>query len=120
MARNQVFHDADRISLPVPAGTVSGDPVTVGGLHGVAQTDRATATNFGGGNEAGQATVWLDGAFELEVDAAVEAGAPVYHAGDATTRSAELTATAPADGATPFGHALAATSAAGPATIRIA
>ena len=35
MALNEVFRDADHLSLPVPVGTLSGAPVRVGGLNGV-------------------------------------------------------------------------------------
>src|SRR5690606_18366707 len=38
MATNEIFKDANYLSLPVPEGTVSGDPVLVGELVGVAQT----------------------------------------------------------------------------------
>ena len=41
MAKNIVYKPGDHLSVPVPAGTKSGDPVRVGGLNGVAITDRA-------------------------------------------------------------------------------
>ena len=120
MARNEIFRDADHLSLPVPSGTVSGDPVKVGGLMGVAQTDRATASNFGGGNPEGNATVWLKGAHVLTVDGAItDVGQPVYFVGDGTSRSAQLSATATDN--TLFGHALETKAAtAGPIRVRIA
>lgn len=118
MARNEIFRDADHLSLPVPSGTVSGDPVKVGSLVGVAQTDRATATNPGGGNAEGNATVWRKGAHSLTVDGAITAvGQAVYFVGDGTSRSAQLSATA--SGNTLFGYALE-TKAATAAPIRVA
>lgn len=120
MAKNEIFRDADHLSLPVPTGTVSGDPVKVGDLVGVAETDRATATNFGGGNPDGNATVWLKGAHKLTVDGAITAvGQAVYYVGDGTSRSAQLTATATDN--TLFGHALETkAAAAAPINVRIA
>lgn len=110
MATNEVFRDADHITLPVVTGTVSGDAVKVGSLVGVAQTDRDTD---------GTATVWRKGAFNLPVDAAITVGAPVYIDGDAgTTRVTTLTATATDN--TLFGYALTALTAAGVATVAIA
>jgi predicted RecA/RadA family phage recombinase len=79
MAVNERFRDADKLSLPVPAGTGSGSPVKVGSVMGVTQTNRATATEFGGGNAVGSATVWLKGIFDLTVTGAVtNIGDPVY------------------------------------------
>ena len=118
MATNIVFKPADHVSLPVPAGTKSGDPVRVGGLNGVALTDRAvtdvdpfTATgapnasyNAGGGNKHGNASVWLACAPEFLVKGSgITVGAPIYFDSAATPK---LTATA---GSLPlFGHALTA------------
>jgi predicted RecA/RadA family phage recombinase len=110
MAVNEVFRDADHLTLPVVANTISSDPVLVGSLPGVAQTDRDTD---------GNATVWRKGAFNLPVDAAVTVGAPVYIDADAkTTRTMTLTATATDN--VLFGYALTATAAAGLATVAIA
>lgn len=115
MATNEVFRDADHISLPVVAGTLSGDPVVVGQLVGVAQTKRGE-----GGNLPTHATVHLKGAHKLVVDGAVTViGSPVYYVGDGTTRNAQLTTTGTSN--TLFGHALE-TKAAGAAeiTVRVA
>ena len=91
MATNEVFRDADHLTLPVASGTKSGDPVMVGSLPGVAQTDR---------DADGNATVWLKGAYKLNVDGAIAAVAtPVYHDGSTT-----LTATATDNDL--FGYAL--------------
>lgn len=87
MATNEIFKEADYLSLPVPAGTVSGDPVLVGDLVGVAQTSEGdnsytsipvrrpftdpawgTVPGSTGGNEEGFASVALKGAFAFEID----------------------------------------------------
>lgn len=110
MALNEVFRYAQRLTLPVVAGTKSGDPVLVGSLPGVAQTDRDTD---------GNATVWREGAHRLSVTGAITAvGQPVYIAAAATgTRQTGLTATAGSD--VLYGYALA-TKAAGAAEIPVA
>src|SRR5690606_13827107 len=87
MATNEIFKDANYLSLPVPEGTVSGDPVLVGELVGVAQTTEGE--NYGtsgpftspvwgtvppstGFNEAGYASVALVGAFAFEIEGGEE------------------------------------------------
>lgn len=106
MATNEVFREADHLTLPVPSGVKSGDPVLVGSLPGVAQTDR---------DANGNATVWLDGAYRLTVTGAVvNVGDPVYIAAD---RSLSVTAT----GNTVFGYALETkTATAAPIIVRVA
>lgn len=100
MATNQRYTHSEHISLPVPEGTKSGDPVIVGGYAGVAKIDR---------NEDGNATVWLDGSYMLEVDAAVEAGQPVF----LDTPGGPLTTS----GTAFFGLAVEAAPGAGPAEV---
>lgn len=118
MATNIVFKNPNEQSLPVPAGTKSGDPVRVGSLNGIAVTDRAATTvpafnadgtpntnyNKGGGNPNGNATVWLAVAPELLVKGAeIAVGDPIHFDANATPK---LTAT---PGSLPlFGHALSA------------
>jgi len=81
MAKNQKYPNAEHISIPVPDGTVSGGPVKVGQICGVAIIDKQAN---------GNATVWLDGSWEVQVAGAVASvGAPVYIKADNT-----LTATA--------------------------
>lgn len=101
MAKNQVFKYVDTLSLPVPEGTLSGEPVVINaaaGLVGVAETDRATASGwavanyddpYAGGNGEGYASVSLKGAYSIPVTGALTVGQPVYIAADRT-----LTATA--------------------------
>lgn len=97
MATNQRFMPGDRINVPVPEGTVSGDPVVIGSLPGVAVTSRDTD---------GNATVWFDGVWDLDVTGAVTTiGAPVYLA------SSGLNA-ANSGSDTLFGYALATKTAA--------
>lgn len=115
MAVNETYRQADRLSLPVPAGKKAGDPVRVGGLNGVLQTDRANITvspvnsdgttnpayNYGGGNPDGNATVWLEGAHDFIVGFAIaNIGDPVYILADGTALSDEV------PGNQLYGHAL--------------
>ena len=122
MALNEIYRDADHLSLPVPATTKAGAPVRVGGLNGVCQTDRnegaapdpirGPAVNL---NPVGNATVWLKGAHEFTVSFAVpNIGDPIY-----ITAANALSATA--SGNSLYGHALTAKAAAtaGPLTVRI-
>lgn len=84
MSKNCVFAGTEpAISLPVPAGTRSGDPVIVGGIIGVCETDRTEVVDgkqYGGvGNPAGYASVAPDGAYSLKVPEVVNAaGTPIY------------------------------------------
>ena len=90
MAKNEVFRDADHLSLPVPDGTGSGVPVIVGGvvdgLVGITETKEGE-----GGNADNYATVWLKGAHKVPVTGAVATiGLPIYipPAGGALTTTA--------------------------------
>lgn len=129
MATNESLRDADFLSLPVIAGKKAGDPVRVGGLNGVCETDRAKVDvapfdavgvanpdyNYGGGNPTGNASVWLRGAHVFTVAFAVASvGLPIYILADGSA----LTATA--SGNDLYGHALTTKSApSGPLTVRI-
>lgn len=124
MAKNQVFKYVDTLSVPVPEGTVSGDPVVLNagiGLVGVAETDAGPAegtpvtgdTRYSGGNVNGYASVSLKGAYRLEVTGALNPLDPVYING-----SGDLTATAGAN--VRFGYSLTTKgSGAGDATVVI-
>jgi len=114
MARNEVYKDADYLSLPVPVGTASGAPVRVGGLNGVAQTAEPTAFLTGknyevedaSSNRPGFASIALKGAWRIPVATATTlvVGDPVY----IVLASNTLTTTS-ATGVNPlFGHALSA------------
>lgn len=114
MARNEHLRHANHISLPVPANTVAGGPVRVGILNGVAQTNRASSTDWAGGNAVGEATVWLDGSHHLDVVGAVAAiGDPVYILADGSL------AAATAEGASVFGAALATQAGDGTIPVKI-
>lgn len=69
MATNEVFRYANRVTLNVGSGVKSGDPVKVGALAGVAQTDA---------DEDGNASVWLEGAHTFPLASAVSQGDLVY------------------------------------------
>lgn len=125
MAKNQVFKFVDVLSLPVPEGVKSGEPVILHaatGLVGVAETDRSENEGwqvdawdqpYAGGNEKGYASVSLKGAYRLDVTGAVEPLTPVYIAGNRS-----LTATAGSN--VRFGYALTTKgSGAGPVTVLI-
>lgn len=115
MATNEVFRDADHLSLPVLAGKKSGDPVRVGGLNGVCETDRSTTAVPAGGNPDGFASVWLKGAHKFTTAFAVSnVGDPVYILADGSG----LTGTSTSNSL--YGHALTTKGAAsGPVTVRI-
>ncbi|WP_163540831.1 DUF2190 family protein [Occultella kanbiaonis] len=106
MATNEVFRNADHLTLPVPSGTVSGNPVQVGSLVGVAVTTR---------DADGNATVWLKGAYEFQVTGITTVGLPIY-----ITSAGALNITATDN--TLFGYALTAKAGAtiGAVTVRIA
>ena len=115
--KNEIFYpnspDA-KLTLPVPASTVSGAPVLVGSIVGV------TATKEGqGGNVSGNASVWTEGVYDLFVTTTTAAsiGTPIYIiAANSGNPATALTPTA--SGNVLFGYAITAkgTSA---ATIRV-
>lgn len=111
MATNEVYKVGAYVSLPVPETIKSGDPVRVGAINAVAQTD-AGVTGTGGarnipggvGNQPGFASVAKEGVFNLQVAGAVTVGALIY-----ITGANALTATA--TGNKVFGQALSAKGA---------
>lgn len=106
MAKNRVYEDGEQLSVPVIAGTVSGSPVIVGMLPGVALTSR---------DANGNATCQLgDGVFNVSVTGAIASvGLPVY-----ITSATGALVVAPGVGIQLFGHALA-TKGAGAGTIPV-
>lgn len=97
MATNEVFWDANRVSLKVGAGTLAGDPVRVGNLNAVAITDSSVSNSVGTnidyaltsvgavnkvptGNEVGWASCKTTGAFRIatNVTTSVAIGDPIY------------------------------------------
>lgn len=69
MAINEVYSNDDSFPIAVPAGVISGDPVAVGEIVGVAITDRGTD---------GKTVLRRRGTFSLTVTGAIALGAPVY------------------------------------------
>lgn len=116
MARNEVYKDANYLSLPVATGKLSGQPVRIGGLNAVLQTNEGSVDKPAGAyneapssNKAGYASVALIGAWRLPVSTTttLAIGAPVY----IITATGVLTTT-DNTGANPlFGHALSAKGA---------
>ena len=111
MAKNRNLEYGRQISVPVASGTLSGDPVAVGQIPGVAVVDR---------NSAGNATVQFDGVYNLSVkgidgsgNAAVAVGDVLYYtAGDTPPVSKKATGVR-------FGYALDAVTSGATATIRV-
>lgn len=83
MALNEIFKVGKSISLPVPSGVLSGEPVRVGVLNGVAIVDEGS-----GFNAEGWTSVDLFGGHSFELPGA-EVGDPVY-----ITSNRELSLTA--------------------------
>jgi len=108
MAKNRVYEDGKQLNLPVIAGVVSGGPVIVGMIPGVALTNR---------DADGFATVQTDGVFNVSVTGAIASvGLPVY-----ITSATGALVVAPGAGIQLFGHALATKgSGAGVIPVRIA
>jgi hypothetical protein len=109
MAKNRRFAGTRKTrTLPVLAGVVSGGPVIVGMMPGVALTDR---------DASGNATVQLDGAFDVSVTGAIATvGLPVY-----ITSATGALVVAPGVGIQLFGHALQTKGAgAGIITVEVA
>lgn len=113
MAKNEVYKDANYLSLPVPTGRLSGEAVRVGGLNGVLSTNEGSVDKPAGdyneaasSNKAGYASVALVGAFRLPVTTTttLAIGAPVY-----IITATNVLTTTDNSGANPlFGHALSA------------
>lgn len=111
---NNLIQNGEVLTLAVSSGVVSGDPVVVGAINGVALIDR---------DSAGQATVQTSGVFDLSVAAVNDAGNTTiaigdriyYVSGDTPKLSRKATA------GTLFGIALEANASSGTtATINVA
>ncbi len=117
MATNMAYKEGRRLKLTVPEGTVSGDPVCVGELCGVALIDRqsdGTATvDLGGVYSLSVAAIDNSGAEGADANKAVSVGDKIYYAsGDDPVLSKR------ADG-TYFGIAYGAITAGETATIAV-
>lgn len=98
MALNEVFKEANHNSLPVANNTVAGQPLRIGILNAVAETDAGGTTAVingitqltgGIGNKTGFTSVSHVGAWNLDVVGALTVGQAVFIKSDST-----LTATA--------------------------
>lgn len=109
--KNEKYDVGDKLQLPVIAGTVSGGPVIVGMLVGVAETDRGTDGTAGVkvGTSVTTQSVTATGAIGV--------GAPVY----ITSTTYALT-DAPGAGKQLYGHTITSSSGTGAKThdIRVA
>lgn len=117
MSTNQVFDHGDALSVACsdPATPASGDPVRLGELGGVAQTDEGD-----GGNAADHTSVAFVGVFELSVkgvngsgNTAIAPGDTIFYV-DADTPKLSAKATGHK-----YGTALDAVSSGQIATIRV-
>lgn len=105
MAKNRIQEEGKNLKLPVLAGVVSGSPVIVGMIPGVALTSR---------DANGNAIVQTDGVFAVSVTGAIATvGLPVY-----ITSATGALVVAPGAGIQLFGHALQ-TKAGGAGTINV-
>jgi predicted RecA/RadA family phage recombinase len=75
VAKNRRYAVGNQLSVAVPSGKVSGDPVVYGQRPGVCLTDR-------GAHTAGEATVAFDGVFDLSVKGENNAGNVAVAEGD--------------------------------------
>jgi predicted RecA/RadA family phage recombinase len=125
MAKNKALERANRLTIAVPSTVKSGDPVMVGALNGVAETDYNALS--------GKASVCLEGAYFLAVvgssqlspivGAAIKVGDPIYWDGGSLDSTTNVTTGGtlnanPTDNPV-FGHALDALDSAASGTIRV-
>jgi len=106
MAKNRVYEYGDAVNVPVIAGTVSGGPVVVGMLPGVALTTR---------DANGNASVRFgQGAYTVNVTAtgAITLGQPIY-----ITSSTYALSDSSGAGKQLYGHALSTSSGTGTKSI---
>lgn len=125
MAKNEVYKIAEHLSLNVGVGVLSGDPVRVGAINAVAQTDATLANNvytngLFNSNTTGYASCWLEGAHKVTVvvTAARLAGDPVYAKVEGANKKATLYDVA--TGAKLFGVILEDVPAAGTVQVAVA
>lgn len=109
MATNQYLEQARWMTLPVPAVTVSGDPVISGDIAGVALLDAAPDNT---------STVDTGGAYRLTVTGAVSTvGATLYATVDGGGVVTAISTTA--SGNKRYGYALATQAATGVLPVKI-
>lgn len=96
MAQNEILSPGRRLTVPVPAGVVSGDPVVVGAIVGVAQIDRTAD---------GVVTIDTQGVHEFTVTGAVAAFGTIIYAVVAAGLVTSLTTSDGSGANTRFGTA---------------
>lgn len=74
MAVNEIFKEANHLSLPVPADIPAGRAVRIGSLNGFTETPEGD----GVGNVEGYASINMKGAFKVDVSGALTKGQVVY------------------------------------------
>lgn len=117
MSTNEVFQRGGGLvlRLAVPSGIVSGDPVQIGHLHGVAETTRDTA---------GYASVYIpyNAVYDLTVEAKDGAGNSAVAVGDRLyyDTAETIKINKDFDNGRPFGIALEAVTSGASAVIRVA
>jgi hypothetical protein len=116
MARNQVFDPTGTLSLPVPDGTESGDPLMVfDKIPAVALTDRGA-----GGNASTHATCAISPSwvFDLPVKGEDDAGNATLDAGDVVAEDSDGEFNGDVANGRPYGIALEAVPSGTTTTIR--
>lgn len=91
MALNEVFREADNLSLPVPTGTLDGTPLRIGALNVITTTDEGSVIrppvaggpmlsrpSGGVGNAPGYASVRTSGGWLVPVAGACTVGGVVF------------------------------------------
>ena len=111
MATNEIYDHGDSLELPVPATYTSGDPVVVGKMPGVLQTDR---------DSDGNAIVKMRGVFDLSVEGTDAVGNTAIAVGDAVfwTLADDPLLSADESGEL-FGHALEVVLTSATSTIKV-
>lgn len=112
MAKNRIYEHGKQISVAVPVGTVSGDPVVLGQMPAVALIDR---------DANGSASVDTGGVYDLPVkgvdgvpaNVAIAAGDIIYYNAAATPKLNKNNA------GVRFGYALKAVASGATDTIRV-
>ena len=111
MSTNEIYDHGDVLELPVPAAYTSGDPVVVGKIPGVLETDR---------DSDGNAIVKMRGVFDLSVEGTNAAGNTAIAVGDALFWQVGDTPTISADATGElFGHALEIVASAATTVIKV-
>lgn len=106
--KNLVYEHGDDLALPVNAGTLSGSPVIVGMLVGIAKTDRQADGNASCKVGDGVAS------FSVTTTGNVTIGQPIY-----ITASSYALSDAAGTGKELFGHSLTASTGTGTKTLNV-